>query len=563
MAGKLFFYFGDDEAYFRALQGEFRKHAKVPIDFKRVFEKTETRIQTLFLTIFTQKPDCVFIDFSKMTPDYLHLARLISRTPLEQQVLMVGLVDYLSPPEVLKESIATGVQLNFIKSAETFDVAYSVTKLIAPESIGEHGFANCTLKEDFETGVLCKVGYVQNDGMHIETDHKLSKGDRVILSHHWLENRIVPSKHVFVKSVSDANMFYQFKYNSDLDFLFVDDFLPPEGMPEEVVKQKQGERDEAIRFHKKQYKKWLDDNVGDSQEKKAKVLVVDYKFHFYQDQARTDKHPYTIRCIPFFNDISLELNRLQPQVIAYEMDKGEGKNTLDYLRKLVGILSSMFDDLNPYIIVFNTELSSADLQAALQYTKALAHKDELSPDLLIKLADMLQKKISKNVDGVIEKKDASATQVFIKKNHSSSIAEILKPVTITKLSETDLILQSEYAFAPGTNLHFTEPVEMFVHINPVLKPSGKLPEYYGLIHSIGESDKKELRRYVNAIFFRDHDAQVTAEGDEFKKLNELKLQEKILAAQKIKDAADAEAATKVAEKKASEVPEKSKEPEVT
>lgn len=563
MATKLvFYYFGDDEAYFRALQGEFRKHAKIPIDFKRIYEKTESKIQSLFSTVFHVKPDCVFIDFSKQTQDYLHLARLISRTPLEHQVLMVGLVDYLSPPEVLKESIATGVHLNFIKSAETFDVAFSVTKLIAPQSIGEHGFANSSLKEDFETGVLCKIGYVQNDGLHIETDHKLSKGDRIILNHHWLEKRIVPSKHVFVRNVADTNMFYQFKYNSDLDFLFVDDFLPPEGMPEEVVKQKQDEREETVRYHKKQLKKWLDDNIGTSLEKKAKVLVVDYKFHFYQNQTRTDKYPYTIRCIPFFNEIGLELSRLQPQVIAFEMDKGEvGKNSLDILRKLVGILSSMFDDLNPYIIVFNTELSSQDLQASLQYSKALAHKDELSPDLLIKLADMLQKKISKHVENVVDKKDAATqTQVFIKKNHPSSIAEILKPVTVIKLSETDMILQSEYAFAPGTNLHFSEPVEMFVNIQPVVKPSGKLPEFYGLIHSMGESDKKELRRYVNAIFFRDHDAQITAEGDEYKKLNDLKLQEKLAAAQKVKDAADAEAGNKASE--ASEVPEKAKEPEV-
>jgi hypothetical protein len=523
-ANLLFYYFGDDEAYYKALQGEFKKHAKILIDFKRVYEKSESKIQTLLTKVFSDKPACVFIDFSKETQDYLHLARLISRTPFEHEILTVGLVDYLSPPEVLRESIATGVKLNFIKSAETFDVAFSVTKLIAPQSIGEHGFANASLKEDYEVGILCKVGYVNNESLHIETDHQLSKGDRVVLNHFWLDKRIVPSKHIFVKEVSTSNMFYQFKYNADMDFLFIDDFLPPEGMPDDQIKLKNNERDDLIIHHKKQLKHWIEENKSDSLEKKAKVLVVDYGFHFYHDQPRTDKYAYTIRCIPFFNDIVLELDRLRPQIIAYQIDKGENiKNSMDGLRKLVTVLATNFSDLKPYLIIFNTDDSSLDLQASLSYPQTLTHKENLSPELLIKLADVLQKKITKTTG--TEKN--VLPKVFIKKNHASSTAEMLKSVTVTKLSETDMILQSDTILATGTNLHFTKPVEMFVNIQPVAKPSGKTPEYYGVIHSIGETDKKELRRYVNGIFFRDHDAKLTAENEEVAKLKELKQQEKI------------------------------------
>jgi hypothetical protein len=520
----LFYYFGDDEAFYKALQGEFKRHAKIQIDFKRIYEKSESEIQSLITKIFSNKPACVFIDFSKLTQDYLHLARLISRTPFEHEMLIVGLVDYLSPPEVLRESIATGVKLNFIKSAETFDLAFSVTMLIAPQSVGEHGFANASLKEDYETGVLCKVGYVNSESLHIETDHQLSKGDRVILNHYWLDKRIVPSKHIFVKEVTSSNMFYQFKYNADMDFLFIDDFLPPEGMPDDQIKQKNLERDDLIIHHKKQLKRWIEENKVDSLEKKAKVLVVDYSFHFYQDQPRTDKYAYTIRCIPFFNDIVLELDRLRPQIIAYQIDKGENiKNTLDGLRQLVTALATNFPDLKPYLIVFNTDDTSLELQATLCYPLTLTLKDDLSPDLLIKMADVLQKKITKMTT---TDKDISP-KVFIKKNHASSTAEMLKSVTVTKLSETDMTLQSETLLATGTNLHFTKPVEMFVNIQPVAKPSGKTPEYYGVIHSIGETDKKELRRYVQAIFFRDHDAKLAAENEEVAKLKELKQQEKI------------------------------------
>jgi hypothetical protein len=564
MSGKLLFYYlGDDEAYFRALQGEFRTHAKIPIEFIRISESSESQIQSLFLSVFTGKPSCVFIDFSKMTQDYLHLARLLSRTPLDEKTLLVGLVDYLSPPEVLRESIATGVVLNYIKSAETFDVVFGVLKVIAPQSMGEHGFANASLKEDWTSGVLCKIGYIQSDGVHIETDFQLSKGDRIKLRHHWMEKRMVPSKDTFVKDVSNTNMFYQFRYNADLEFLFVDDFIPPAGMEEIDIKAKEAERQDAVQYHKKQLKKWLEDNLERSQEKKAKVLVVDLKFNFYQNQARTDKHPYTIRCIPCFNDIAQELDRLRPQVIAFAFDKEENpRNTMESLSKLVAVLNQSFATLKPFIIVFNTDYASAELQQILSYSQVICDKGELSPEIVIRMSDMLQKKLLADKT-VVDKNDQY--KVFIKKNNLASLAEIEKSVTVIKLSESDMMIQSEIEFPEGTNLHFTHPVEMFVYLQPA-KASGKVPEYYGLIHSLGEIEKKELRRYVNTIFFRDHDAQVNAETEEFKKLNDAKLQEKLAALKKANDAAEAAEAKAQAEaedkaKKVAEVPEKPKEEE--
>lgn len=547
----LYYYFGDDEAYFRALQVEFRKNAKVPLEFKRLHGSTDSKIQSLFLKIFHDKPAAVFIDFSKFTPDYLHLARLVSRTSFEHSLITVGLVDYLSPPEVLKESIAAGLTLSFIKSAEIFDVAFSVGKLTSASAASEHGFANASLKEEVEVGVICKVGYVENEGIHIETDHSLSKGDRVVLNHQWLEKRIVPSKNFFVKETSHSNMFYQFKGNANLDFLFLDDFIPHEGMTPEQITEKQNERADQLHYHKKQLKKWMEDHKTSTGEKRAKVLVVDYKFHFYEDQPRTDKHAYTIRCIPFFSDTATELERLKPQIIAFELQGNEGRNTMGELQKLIQEQAKIYEESHPFIIVFNTKTPSAELQTALNYPQVIAHEEELSPDLLIRMADALQKKLSS-----VTISKAESGKVFIKKTHPASIAEILKQITILKISETDLVFQSEYAFPPGMNLHFTTPVDMYVNITPSTKPSGKLPEYYGLIHSIGEIDKKELRRYVNSVFFRDHDAQVTAETDEFKKLNELKLQDKL--AKEAKELADKEAK---AQQEAAELAEKTKEPE--
>lgn len=519
----LFYYLGDDEAYYKALQGEFRKHTRLIIDFKRIYETTESRIQSLFLKVYENKPACIFIDFSKQTQDYLHLARIVTRTPMEHSMITIGVVDYLSPPEIIHESIATGVTLTHIKSAETFDVIFDVVKHIAPSEIGEHGFATAQAKEEWVAGFPCKVGYVYGSGIHIETNHELTKGSVVKVGHFWTQKRMVPSKQFFVKETSNKNIFYNFKHSADLDFLFIDEFVPTEGMDVDTIKERQKDREEQIIFHKKQLQKWITDNESRSQEKKSKILVVDQEFHFLQNQPRTDKHPYLVRCIPFFDNIEAHLDRLQPQVIAFSLET-TGKNTEDQLRNLVNILNTKYQELHPFIVVFKTKTPSKELQMSLSYPQTMASAGDLSVEAIMQMAALVEKKLGHSGQSKTDK-------VFLKKNNEATIAEILIPITVTKISETDISFSSTVQIPIGTNLHITSPVPMYINVQPA-KTQGKTPEFYGLIHCLGEAQKKDLRRFINSVFFRDHDAQVNAETDEFKKLNEAKLHERLEAEKK-------------------------------
>lgn len=538
-ANLLFYYLGNDEAYYKTLQAEFKRNTRLTIDFKKIYEINESKIQSLFIQVYRAKPACLFIDFSKNTQDYLHLARIFTRTGLDHKMTIVGLVDYLSPPEIMLESISTGINLTHIKSAEIFDVIFDVAKLIAPAEMSEHGFAIASLDETWEAGVNAKAGYVSNTSLHIETDYKLSKGDRVKLNHFWLKNKMIPSKEAFVTETSNSNMYYHFKQNADLEFVFVDEFMPPEGMEPQLVTQKNEERTESILFHKKQMKKWVTENMSASSQKKAKVLIVDHEFHFYQDQPRIDKHPYIIRCVPNLIEIETVLNQLQPQVIAFSMDDSTGgdptkKNNNDSLVKLVETLKGNFKTLNPFIIIFNCKTPSKEMQQGLKYDHCMTTGAEITVDTLVRMADIFEKKMEKSaVIGVKE-----TNKVFLKKTNPSSHCEILINIKIKKLSETDMILTTDYPFNPGTNLHIISPVNMFINV----QPSKNNGEYHGLIHGIGEADKKDLRKFVNTIFFREHDAQVQSETAEFKKLNEAKQLEKLELVKKEQEAQAAQAA---------------------
>lgn len=525
MEGKLlFYYFGDDEAYFRTIIGEFKKTTPLLISFKRFFETDEKKIQSFFLKIFSDKPDCVFIDFSKHSQDYVHLARILSRSRMQHSFVTVGLVDYLSPIEILREGIATGVNLTFIKSVETFDIAYHITKLM-DKNQGEHGFAVADLEDEWEAGIPSKVGYVHKEGLHLETDFKLNVGNKVTILHDFIRLRIVPSKKFFISHISSENLFYHFKYATEAEFLFVDEYLPPEGISPSEDSEKKREREELVVYHKKLLSNWINKNQHYSVEKKAKVLIVDREFHVYDNQPRSDKTAYTIRCIPYFQELESEINLYEPQVIAFAMDNEElsdRKNTNEILFQLIRYVSEKFPKQLPFIIVFNTKSNSKEMKENFQYTHIMSSESPLSAELLGRMADAFDKKLEMSLKRL--KQRSKDTKIFLSKTNATSLAEIIIPITVLKLSESDVIFQSATELSIGMNLHVTVPVDMYLNVRPS-KNQGKIPEYCGLIHSIGEEDKKTLRRFVNAIFFRDHDAQLEAERDEFKQLNDKKMQE--------------------------------------
>lgn len=563
MATELIYYFGDDEAYFKTLQGEFKKRTKIGAHFERKYATKEDQIQALFLLIAQNKPLCVFIDFSKETQDYLHLARLISRTGLDNKPITVGLVDYLSPREVLFESNATGINLTHIKSAEIFDVVYDVAMLISPESAPPHGFAMADLSgEIWEAGAVAKVGYVDEKGLHLESNFKFSKGDRLQLDHFWTKDKLIPSREVFVTNTSNRNLFYHFDSAADMEFVVLDEIIPPEGMEEATIEEKKAEREELIRRHKKKMAAWVEDNLSRSQAKNTKFLIIDKDFRFLAGQKRTDKYPYIIRCAPYLKDVADDLFRLSPQLIAIALEPKEVKDArldFDYLNKLVEVVKRDHAEAAPFFVVFNTPVSTKELRQQLNYEHLMATEGELEAEVLIKMAELLDQKISK-----IKKGGTSEAQVTLRKTNIASNALILQNVKVLKISETDMVLTCEKPLTVGTNLYFQKPVPFYINVQP-MKSQGKTPEYLGLIHCIGESDKKELRRFVNSVFFRDHDAELKAQADEFKTLNESKLSEKLEAIRIAQEKALAEAEEKKRkeeeDKARAEAPPKSDDPE--
>lgn len=528
-------YLGDDAAYFRVLSAEIkRQQGSTPVQLEQIFETTSKRIQGLLPKIMAKSPSIIIVDFSKQTDDYVHLSRLLIRSNTVKPFSVIGLHDYLSPPDQVKESFLTGVTMNFIKSAEVFDPAFAALVMLTPATKREHGFATGALDEEKTVFHLSKLGFVDAEKIHFETNLSLSPGEKLRIHNHWHTKKIVHSNLVKVTNSNSTLLFYHFKYGIDSNFMWVDPVVTTADDTKERIAELKTEFEHMTIKSKKALKSWIEDNSDRSQNKSVRVLVVDKSYSFFQDRERTDQYGYAIRCQPFLLDIPHELEAQRPQVIAFSIDipiegekneSSEPANNLATVQAIADFCRTKMADNLPYLVIFNMkELNSKELQQQINYPNTMAFSGEIGPDVLLKMAGVFADKINKIKPKEPAKNPAPAA-VYIKKSNPISIIEIEEHIKLEKLSETDVVFTCQRELPAGCVLHFKEPLNGYITITPHSQYS-KHPSYYGLINGLGETEKKDLRVLINKLFFKDHDATKLVELEAYQQLNDAKLQEK-------------------------------------
>jgi hypothetical protein len=547
-------YLGDDGAYFKVLEAEFlRLYSDIKlIQFSAA---TPQSIQHLMMDISLQAPEVVFIDFSKHTDDFVHLSRILANLNKEKPLPIIGLHDYLAKPENIKLSFLAGVMINHLKGAEVFDVVFSAINLATPGQAKEHGFATGKIQEKVQAFHLVKIGFLAENFLHLETNLDFEKNQELRMHHSWVDKKLIPSTLTRVKETSKEMLYYNFKNSVDLEFAWVEPVVVSDTDDEQRTEELKNERAHYVQKAKKAIKTWLDENVDRSGHKSVRVLIVDRSFRFFNNRARSDSYGYALRCQPFIIDMTTELLAQRPQVIAVSLDaeaKGyQYPNDMAFLEKLVAFVKEKMAGEAPYLVVFNLkDIKSKELQANVKYSNIMAMDADIDPDILLKMAKIFSEKLIN-----LPVAESIETKFFVKKCSDQSIGEIEDELEIVQISECDLIVQSQRPLAHGMSLRITTPFEGMITI--VDHPQNtKPPLYYALINGVGEIEKKNLRRYVNSIFFKDHDAAKAAEVDAFKALNEAKLKE-----QQDKEKAEQEALAKAKAIEAAPEPQQEPTPE--
>jgi hypothetical protein len=531
------FYIGSDVGYMQLLSDKLKESYKqLNFEFELLERSTGKDIQSLALYIRDERPKLIYVDYSTCLSEMLHLVRILTRLNCVVKPYVVGLVDYKQGTDPIHKGILAGSKCVHIKSAELDAVVYDSICFAYPEALEEHGFATAKLADEVTAFVACKVGIISREGIRIESNFPTNVGSTYWLHNYWYSKGLIKSPEVQCASSSTQDLYYNFKYAQEFGFEFATPFEVTPDLEPEQIEQLEQEREYLINECKESMESWVEENSNRSEPKMLKTLMIDKELHFYNDQPLSDEFPFVIRCQPYLMEVKKELLKVYPQLIVFNLEdvsteELEANEDIAYtyndtrtLQMLVKVIRSV-DDYSPFIIVFNAEGHDTEkLQKLLSYKQIIAHKEDMTPELVLKMAKLLESKLNAKIE------DYDVPTVFLQKDHPGSYGEIELSVNIVACSENDLYFNSDHELTPGTVLRINLPAPMFLTVTEAPKNSRVQCQFYSVIHGIGEVEKKELRRFINSVFFREHEEKKKTEKEEFTNLNKQAIDKKDKAA---------------------------------
>jgi hypothetical protein len=330
--GKLIVYIGRDEGYFQTLRQRFAKQfPQSEFQYHTIAPRKKEDYQKVFLLAVRYKPAIIYIDFSENRLSQLKLAQLLTRENALKNVPTVGLVETKAN---IRECISSGVDFTHIKSGEYHDVVFDPFFLAFPKETKLPNFARAKMNQQVDLINDFRIGYITKDGLHAEGNIPLVVGEKIKLCSSIPKNTI-PSSYYIVKLVEQSNLYYDFRYAYELDFVFVDE---PEvddeadllgetdaSKREKAIadanrksKQLEAQYHEEIKRSKKRHLAWLKDRMLDSYPKETKILLVDPGLKVFEEGPLLENYTYTIRTQSFLSEDLFELDRLRPHIIAFQ-----------------------------------------------------------------------------------------------------------------------------------------------------------------------------------------------------------------------------------------------------
>ena len=108
---------------------------------------------------------------------------------------------------------------------------------------------------------MAKIGFLTQNSIHIECNRPITSGSNVIVNQFWFENKIISSQRFVVTKKSDEGLFYNYNHALDLEFMFIDPYVPVEGDDDEYIHQRQIEDEELIDEAMEKLDAWFEDTL--------------------------------------------------------------------------------------------------------------------------------------------------------------------------------------------------------------------------------------------------------------------------------------------------------------
>lgn len=503
-------YIGSDASFFDTIKVEFKKmYPSVPAEFKQLESDKPEIIQSYILKIGELKPRLLLIDFSQNTPSMLHLARLWTRQNFYQEIPVIGLCDYGQGKNMVVKAVMTKVPCVHIKSLEYESLIYNMVLLGFNKFLESHGFAMAKLDDAIHCYYTCKVGLINSNFMRIESDYQMQPKQVIRVKNFWSRENILKSDLVMCVDQSQRNIYYNYKYTQALQMAHANPVETRDDTTPEELQLKQEKRQKTIIQSRSYMQKWIEHNARISRPKFLKAFIIDKTGVFYDIKPQTDIYQFTLRIQPFLENTKREIVNHSAHIIMFNMEYIE-KETLEantdiahtfndsrMLQHLTKTLAEVFKGSPPLVIVFNSgEYTTDYFKKVFKYPNLLAINNEMSYEQAIKMFKMLAPKITPQLPA------PKPEDFYIDKVSDLSYGEIETDINLVACSENDLYFSSSEEISMGTVLRVSLPVPMYITVMPIPEFSKASGYYYGFIHGIGESERKQLRRFINSVFFR-------------------------------------------------------------
>lgn len=511
-------YVGKDLKYFQGLRRRFEEdYPEMEFQFETMTDLDKKKAKNIFIELHELEAKIIYVDFTTDTEDAFSLCKFLNKNNLMRLSSVVGLFNYNEQQPLIEKALNVELRICHYKSMEIHDVVYDPMSFLNVDMAHSDEYTECKEFEKITMLQTIRVGYIEDNFFHVETNSYLNLGDIIELDKHPLID-IMPSKKVFVAKFYDKDLYYTKRFAYDLEFIFIDnDFFSatndnwllykkikdfPEKMneikdvtKEDIIKD-MDKRKAAFKPIKEKIENWLKERSHQTVPKKLKVMVVDSTLEFMKNIIQAlEEFPYALNVQTKFTADFYQLRRTLPHLIAVCLDEEE--NNEECLKTLVEKIKTI-KDYHPYLLVFNAH-ELKDLKANAKDLKVITYPHLVSLNELRNMAKLLDDKL--HITDAL-------TKVFPSSHSENAKMHVKREIKVLSMTESVVYFQSKVEIPMWTPFIVRQPVQMLLTVIPVLADSEhkNSPKVYrALINGVGMKEKAKLRQLINTAISESED----------------------------------------------------------
>lgn len=491
-------FIGDDLSFYDEVKVKYEKvHDGGSFDFSYCSIKGEPKVLDVFKSLYLEKIDIIFLDFEKDKNFAVKLSKLINSNAELRKKSFCALHGYKDRSESIDLALLEQIRINHIKGIEIHDIIYDTMSFVDVDKAKSMPFASGEKIEDIEMYYKVWITQLKDSHLHVETNVKLNENTIIELDHHPLDH-LAKSTRFLVTNYSDENLFYNTRFNYDLQFTYINDsfFKSSEqywldylsyGENKDSYEKETGEdfeqmkrlvktREIKSKHLKSELKEWLETNKNENI-KKIKVMVFDDELNLIEELEKIDD--YIVRYETGLIYDYYHVRRFNPHIILFNITD---KHPVHQIQDVLDVLKK--SNIKPVVIATNTDHQ-------FDYEKYVCYPNLIELETLNSMIKTYREKVSIS---------NNKQRVFFTSDHKRVKAESFITIEVIKMSESEIYFKCNYEIPSWSAFKVYKPFEMLFTVVPHLENSDYKKEpnvYRALINGTSEITKSELRVLIN------------------------------------------------------------------